>query len=208
MILEIWYDEVYTGRFYSPAPGDVVIDAGANVGLFSLLVVRRQPTCKVFAFEPFDENYRLLGANLAAANASTVHAFPFALAAVSGAATMCDGGCRSQDHTLTAGPLADASGPSVRTCSLVEVLEMAGAETVHLFKCDIEGSERELFAAAPAAALRRVWRFAIEYHDNIRPGTLELLVERLGPTHAIDVQPSSDSGYGMLYATSKAAKPS
>ena len=43
MLLEVWFDEVYTGAFYSPQPGDTVVDAGANIGLFSLLIGRRQP---------------------------------------------------------------------------------------------------------------------------------------------------------------------
>jgi FkbM family methyltransferase len=203
MILEVWYDEVYTGRFYTPAPGDVIVDAGANIGLFSLLVCRLQPDCKVFAFEPFEENYRLLTENLAAAGASAVRAFPFGLAGESGVSVITDGGGRSQDHRLTANK-SDAPGCFIiRTCSLAEVLQMTGAETVHLFKCDIEGAEHDLFAAATDDTLRRVRRYAIEYHDNIRPGTLDLLVERLGPSHVIDVQPASEGGYGMLYAANK-----
>ena len=207
MILEIWYDEVYTGRFYTPAPGDVIIDAGANIGLFSLLVARRQPDCKVFAYEPFEQNFQLLSENLAVAGASAVRAFPFALAGESGASAMSDGGGRSQDHQLTVGPPADAGRPTVRTCSLAEVLEMTGAEAVQLFKCDIEGSERDLFAAATAETIRRVRRYAIEYHDNIRPGTLDLLIERLGPSHVIDLRPAGEGGYGMLYAIDKTAEP-
>lgn len=207
MILEIWRDEVYTGAFYTPAPGDVVIDAGANVGLFSLLLARRQPRCSVFAFEPFEENYRLLTENLAAAGASTVRPFPYALGAESGTATMSDGGGRSQDHVLRSGPPADPSLSAVRTCALAEVIRMTGADTVQLFKCDIEGSEYDLFAAAPDDALRRVERYAIEYHDNLRPGTLDLLVRRLDPTHRVESHPAGETGYGMLYAVRRAGVP-
>lgn len=207
MILEIWYDEVYTGQFYTPAPGDVIIDAGANIGLFSLFMVRREPDCKVFAYEPFEENFRFLSENLAVAGASAVRAFPFALAGESGVSAMSDGGGRAQDHQMTANRPADSGRPAIRTCSLAEVLEMAGVEAVQLFKCDIEGSERDLFAAATAETLRRVRRYAIEYHDNLRPGTLDLLIERLGPTHVIDVRPAGESGYGMLYALDKTAEP-
>lgn len=206
MILEIWYDQIYTGRFYTPAPGDVVIDAGANIGLFSLLVARSQPACKVFAYEPFEENFRLLTENLAAAGAAGVRAFPFALAERSGAAAMVDGGGRSQDHQLVPNQTTDPERQVVRACSLAEVLEMAGADTVQLFKCDIEGSERDLFASAGPETLRRCQRYAIEYHDNLRPGTLELLVERFRPTHILDVRPSSEGGYGMLYAVANAAE--
>ena len=206
MILEIWYDEVYTGRFYAPAPGDVVIDAGANIGLFSLLIARRQPACAVFAFEPFEENFRVLTENLGAAGASGVRAFPFALAGKSGAAAMGDGGTRSQDHQLVAAPVIDGANPDVRCYTLAEVLDLTGADTVQLFKCDIEGSEQDLFSRATADVLRRCQRYAIEYHDKLRPGTLQLLMDRLGPTHVLDVRPAGEGGYGMLYAVAKAAE--
>ena len=52
--------------------------------------------------------------------------------------------------------------------------------------------------------LRRVRRYAIEYHDNIRPGTSELLRQRLGETHELVVRPSP-GGYGMMYGTAKDA---
>lgn len=43
ILIEVWKDEVYTGRFYRPRPGDTVIDAGSNIGLLSLLLARRRP---------------------------------------------------------------------------------------------------------------------------------------------------------------------
>ena len=36
-MLEIWHENTYRiGEFYAPQPGDVVVDIGAHVGLFSL----------------------------------------------------------------------------------------------------------------------------------------------------------------------------
>lgn len=203
MILEVWFEEVYTGRFYRPAPGDVVIDAGANIGLLSLLVARSQPSCKVYAFEPFAENFRLLTANLAAAGASGVSAYPFALTGKSGTASMADGGGRSQDHQLVADSAANPG--AVRTCSISEVLDMTGAKTIQLFKCDIEGSEWGLFTEASSETLQRCQRYALEYHDNIRAGTLDMLVARLSPTHVVEVHAATEGQYGMLYATAKPA---
>src|SRR5271166_4936622 len=38
-ILEVWHENSYApGQFYRPAKEDVVIDAGANVGLFSIWI--------------------------------------------------------------------------------------------------------------------------------------------------------------------------
>ncbi len=203
MILEVWFDEVYTGAFYTPRPGDVVIDAGANIGLFSLAVARRCRDCRVLAYEPFDQNYQALRQNLAAGRAAGVRAYHLAVSGAAGVAAMTDGGGRSQDHRLTAAAGPAAAG--VRTVSLADVFATAGAGEVALFKCDIEGSEADVFRHASAEQLRRAKRYAIEYHDNLRPGTLALLQERLRPTHDVVLRPAAEGGYGMLYATARPA---
>jgi FkbM family methyltransferase len=199
MIIEVWCDEIYTRNFYRPSPDDVVIDAGANVGLFSLWMARTCPSCRVFAFEPFAENYRFLAANLEHAGAHGVTPVLGAVAGQTGEADIVDGGARSQDHRLTA-PGPDASA-HVRTYGLADILSLSGAATIALFKCDIEGSEHDLFEHAASDDLRRVSKFAIEYHDNLRPGTLALLQARLRHTHRLVMDPTDTSGYGMLYAT-------
>src|SRR5215831_17361908 len=56
-LIEIWGLEEYTRNgFYDPTDGDVVLDLGANIGLFSIWIARRAPTATVLAFEPFPEN--------------------------------------------------------------------------------------------------------------------------------------------------------
>jgi FkbM family methyltransferase len=197
MLLEVWFEQVYTRGFYIPRTGEVVVDAGANVGLFSIWVARNCPGCRVLAFEPFDENFRLLAENLASAHANNVRAIHGAVAGDSGVAVIADGGRRSQDHRLT--DSAQASGQTVRTYSFADILALAGGEPIALFKCDIEGSEHALFERASSDDLRNVVRFAIEYHEHLAPGTVQLLIERLSPTHAVHVRDTGQP-YGMLYA--------
>src|SRR5690606_2486426 len=46
------------------APGDAVLDAGANIGYFTLLAARAVGvTGRVYAFEPEPDNHALLAAN-------------------------------------------------------------------------------------------------------------------------------------------------
>ena len=116
---------------------------------------------------------------------------------------MTDGGERSLDHRLSACSATTPGVDSVPVHSFSAVIELAGGE-IALFKLDIEGAEHDVFATAQDADLRRVARFAIEYHDNLRPGTLDLLRGRLLGSHDVSVQ-SGAEGYGMLYATRKAA---
>ena len=71
---------------------------------------------------------------------------------------------------------------------------------IDFLKVDIEGSEHDVFAAASPDLLSRFKRIAMEYHDQIVPGTLELLRRVLSSTHEITVRPSKMEGCGILLA--------
>lgn len=197
-IIEVWHDRVYTGEFYHPAPTDVVIDAGANVGLFAVWVARSNPRCRVIAFEPFAENFALLLENSGSAGVANLEAHHAALGGTAGRGQVKSVGNRSLDHRVV--PSGEGMTGSVPIYSFADALRLAGTARVALFKIDIEGSEYDLFEHAEAADLARVDRFAIEYHDLIRPGTLELLRSRLAPTHEVVGESGEPGQYGMLYA--------
>ncbi|MEQ8848769.1 FkbM family methyltransferase [Botrimarina sp.] len=205
MILEVWYDEVYTGDFYVPKASDVVIDAGANVGLFSLLVARIEPQTKVFAFEPFPENFAILQSNLDAAGARNVQSFNKALSGTEGQAIIRPVGGRSQDHRLEQEAASDLSGQgkSVDTVSLSDIVALVGRKPIAMFKCDIEGSEYDVFASAEDEDLRLIDRCAIEWHEHLRPGVTNLLRSRLEKHHRVDVKEDGDGKWGMMYAQRK-----
>ena len=61
-------------------PGDIVYDIGANIGLYSRIMLQWCEAEKVFAFEPMTENVELLNANARLApDPSKIVAFPTAL---------------------------------------------------------------------------------------------------------------------------------
>lgn len=197
-ILEVWRDRVYTAGFYRPRPGDVVVDAGAHVGLFSLMVARETPDCRVVALEPFAENHACLEANVRALGARNIAVHRKALGAGPGVAAMRAVGTRSIDHVM--GPAGPTGDDAVEVVGLDGVLALANAPEVALLKCDVEGSERDAFEAADRATLVRFRRIALEYHDNLRPGTLRVLVERLRATHEVVVRPEPGQEHGLLLA--------
>ena len=200
-ILEIWLDGVYTADFYAPIDGDVVIDAGANVGLFSVWLARAKPHCRIVAFEPAPENFKFLTSNIKSASLTNVEAHCGALAERSGYASINTDAARSLDYRVSVG----GTGQLIRAYSLADALAIAGSERIALFKIDIEGSEYGLFTSATDADLARVSRFAIEYHNHLRPGTCAFVAERLRATHRVTIRPSPNAEYGMLYAVRQQA---
>ena len=213
LILEVCFDRVYTANFYTPKPNDTVIDAGTNIGMFSLEVARAMPSCRILAFEPFAENFECLMTNFKAANIASVQAYKAALARGSGYSAISRIGSRSQDHRisdlldptcirtdLVVDSISESGDSVVRTYGFDEVLELANVPMIAMFKCDIEGSETSLFSNANALSFQRVQKFAIEWHDHIHPGTAELLKNLLSPTHRVRIVDEGDGRWGMLYA--------
>ncbi|HVS37883.1 MAG TPA: FkbM family methyltransferase [Gemmataceae bacterium] len=202
-LLEIWYERVYTpAGFYKPRPGDVVVDVGANVGLFAVWIARRSPACRIFALEPFPENYAFLEENLRSAGCGSATAYPIALGGRSGAGAIVSGGDRSLDHRLTAD--VDASGGlQVKVVSLKDLSQLVHSDRIALLKMDIEGSEYDAFSEMESGAVDCVQCMAIEYHEHLRPGVLALLRKRLQDTHDLEVQPEPLGRYGMILARRK-----
>jgi FkbM family methyltransferase len=232
-LTEVWLEHVYTAGFYRPADKDVIVDAGANVGIFAIQMARQNPRCRVIALEPFPENFRYLEANVARCCPENVICREVALGGRFGKGQMLAEGSRSLDHVLRveeaetrgaalAGAATDVSsiaGTSIdgATTDGVEVIPLAGlfelariylsaSGEIDFLKVDIEGSERDVFAAASPDVLGRFKRIALEYHDQIVPGTLDLLRRVLNPTHEVTVRPSKMEGCGILLAQRRGLK--
>jgi hypothetical protein len=124
-------------------------------------------------------------------------------AALAGAAT---------DVSSIAGTSIDgATTDGVEVIPLAGLFELAriylsASGEIDFLKVDIEGSERDVFAAASPDVLGRFKRIALEYHDQIVPGTLDLLRRVLSPTHEVTVRPSKMEGCGILLAQRRGLK--
>lgn len=69
---EVWLDGIYCPPGYKIKDKDIVIDIGANIGVFAAYAATRAEDVEVFAFEPFPENIDWLKKNIADNNLSNV----------------------------------------------------------------------------------------------------------------------------------------
>jgi FkbM family methyltransferase len=213
-IVEIWGEETYDpdrvgGPPFRPEPSDVILDAGANVGVFSLWAARRYPACRVVALEPFEENYRALEKNLRRFDPTggRCEGHRVALGREVGSGHMMAKGSRTLDHVLAATTDGSPGADSVPIVPLSGLFELARTQRIAFLKVDIEGSERDAFEGAPAEVFGRIDRMAVEYHDHLRPGALDVIRDRLAATHEAVVTPSAVAGCGILLARNRCLSP-
>lgn len=160
--------------FDMPHEPRVIIDAGANIGLASLVLAERFPHARLLALEVDDANYRVLQANVAAYPQITP--IKRALWHRDGYVKIVNPGAEAWAFRVAE---ADAADPqAIPAVSVNTLLDSIHADRVDLLKMDIEGAEMELLQAA-AEWLPRTGVLAIEIHEHIRPGVTRALEDAL-----------------------------
>ncbi len=163
LFAEIWIDRVYSPKGFEIRDGDVVVDVGANIGVFSAFAALQARDVRVFAYEPFPGNVALLRSNTEGIRQSRVRVYPQAVGGSSGERILQTHPTNWIVHTV-AGPDTTAPGLAVPCVSLDEVLASNGIERCSLLKLDCEGSEYEILRSARPETMRRVDKIVGEYH--------------------------------------------
>lgn len=140
-------------------PGDVVIDAGANIGTFTIRASRIVGSHgKVYAIEPNLSNLSFLRRNLELNEIRNVEIIPRAL-------YVCDDKTVKFGGMGVAGKIMDNGSQSVDTISLQSIIKNIKESSVHM-KMDIEGGEERVFASPKIAeSLRNLHCLMYEVHS-------------------------------------------
>lgn len=129
--------------------GGMAIDAGANVGVYSIALARRVGSAgRVFAFEPFPENVSRLKGNLRLSDISNVDIFPLALGEDDGEISLHITEDTAFVTTGEVGPLSTGESLQVPMSKLDTIWRQKGSPLVHLLKIDVEGAELSVLKGA------------------------------------------------------------
>lgn len=136
----------------------VIVDAGANIGAFSLYALRAAPESVVIAVEPAPDTCQRMRSMLCANGLeSRCELHEAALGESRGETTI-------QLDVASQFRQTGVSGHRV-TMTTLDSLIPAGV-TVDLLKMDIEGAEYGVLAAASSATLRQIRRIVLEFHPQ------------------------------------------
>jgi FkbM family methyltransferase len=152
-------------EYLNRAPGrPVVVDLGANIGLFSLACAHRNRAAIVEAYEPAPPNCDQFRANLSL-NESLSERVALRQAAVGPERGHV---CLSYEESAPASANVFASTGKlfdVEVVSLKDVVDVISGR-VNLLKIDIEGAEYELLRGADRELWTRIDAIALELHDD------------------------------------------
>jgi FkbM family methyltransferase len=173
--------QIFLRRIYRVRFSDrVILDLGANIGIFTLYAARCSPQAEIFAFEPFPSTYRRLLATVRHHNLdSRVNCFNSAVTGTEGVRLMPDASVPSQRRAVASPGSAVAHGTAVAGKTLEALLEENRLLKVDLMKMDIEGSEYEVLLSTSQKILSRISRIALEYHGDSAPYSKQQLFEHL-----------------------------
>jgi FkbM family methyltransferase len=144
---------LHLDRFVSP--GMVVIDGGANCGIYTILAAKLVgPSGLVFSFEPGREAFSILEKNVRLNRLENVRTFHAALSDKKGTATLYHLGDAPNSYSLGAPDTTDVAFEEVTTRSLGQVVPEDIAQRTGLIKLDVEGAEELVLRGAQSILAR------------------------------------------------------
>jgi FkbM family methyltransferase len=183
-----------------PVPQGVVVDAGANVGMYTTLVALAQPTVVVHAFEPLAKAFASAGRNVAANGvADRVHLHRAALGREETSLPLALA-YRGSQGTLAEDVLCDVRTGKTEQVPVVPLdtyCQRHGVEHIDILKIDVEGWEVEVLRGAQRI-LPRTRVVVLEWHSLDRAEYAHRLLEDAGLAHLVPVSddPSRQAGIG------------
>jgi len=170
---------VFIKKDYGNDIGDnsVIIDIGANIGVFSLFASQSKNTT-IYAYEPMPENYDLLKENIRL-NKLEKNILPFNLAIGARAEKrkFYLGSCPSHSFSpISESPFNALYGDHTQeekqkfietNCiPLKDVFDKNNIERCDLLKTDCEGAEFEILYNLPDEYFKRIKKIRLEYHNH------------------------------------------
>lgn len=138
-----WHERQFLNRFLGP--GDVYVDVGANIGLFTLIAAHRVgPSGDVYSFEPCERTFQRLQANVQRNHFANVRCYRMALSDRSGETELTvslDGyaAWNSLARPIAGRTFAAETVPCIAWDDFAREHQLAGRVT--MMKVDIEGWE-------------------------------------------------------------------
>ncbi|MCS4434556.1 FkbM family methyltransferase [Aquiflexum sp. XJ19-10] len=178
-------------------PGNIVVDAGANIGLISIFcALRAGQNGLVLSFEPHPETYPILKKNIAVNGISQIDAYNKALGSTSGTAKIYSNLQINRGAASMVEFQEDSPSFDVEVVSLDSVLKQHLISNLDLLKIDVEGFEMEVLKGAKGILSGNNGPFLVIECSNTRSNfnySLEELFDFLNRNYCYHIYKLSNS---------------
>ena len=195
-LTNVWMINEYDIEDFEINTNDTVVDIGAHIGLFSLLVSQLCKTGKILSFEPVSENFDLLVSNLKLNHIENILPFNMAVSKNSDRLDLFLNNDQSA-HSIFS---KSSESISVESTSLQKIFDENKISACKLLKLDCEGAEYKIIDSLPSEYLDKIQNIVMEYHlADTKP---ELARDLISKIENADFQVKKKSHYndmGFLY---------
>jgi FkbM family methyltransferase len=161
----------------------VIVDLGANEGLYVLKMKENSPNAKIIAVEPNPEAFRILKKNVETNNLSDVMLVNSAVSSKNGKVNFEIikgstevGALKLYEKFENRGEIRKISVTSI---TLEKLFNMFNLNKIDLLKMDVEGTELEILKSAESI-LPKIKKVVVEYHgaQKTKKGVIKLMLKR------------------------------
>jgi FkbM family methyltransferase len=165
------YNEIFIEHCYDypsiPGKNPVIIDIGANTGLFALRMKQLYPAATLYCYEPFPSNFAQLSENIEASNLNDVTIVPKGVGGNSRTEHLYINNKNLGGHSLFASEAHSNDSVEIAISGIEEVLNYTGNESVDLIKMDCEGAEYEILKAITPEMVKRIKVIIFESTESV-----------------------------------------
>ena len=172
---QIFKENEYKIMFDDPK---IIIDAGANIGFFAVLMKNKYPHAKVICIEPDPENFEILKKNIS--QYDHIYAENYGLWDKDTKLKVFDKHNLGYWGIIVEEDLTNGTIPAITINSL---MKKYGFGYVDILKIDIEASEKQLFSNNFKSWLPLVNNIIIELHDGIESGCSKTFFEAINSVY-------------------------
>jgi len=196
LIEEILITKAYEDEEIKVEPNNIVLDCGANIGIFSVYAAKKAKM--VYAFEPGQNEIASLCGNKKLNNCDNIKIIPKAVLDNSKNAKLVPLGVTGA-YLVNKEKTDKGNALDIETISIDEFVKKEGLEKVDFIKMDIEGSEKKALVGAKGTLKKFKPKLALSiYHKFSDFYKLPLLIKRLNPNYKIKIR--NKNGTLMAYA--------
>jgi FkbM family methyltransferase len=191
---DIWNHRSYTKHIGVPQ-GGLILDIGANVGLFSIFAARKARL--VHAFEPSKATFAYLEENTQ--GIQNISAHNYAVGRTNGHVSLDISGPPTA-YAVTDRTTAKTASEVVESRTIGTVFRELGIDRCEYLKLDCEGSEYDILLTADAPLLRRIDAIVLEFHDHLSSCSHVDLLNKLTSCQFNTTLYNHRPPYGMIAA--------